>query len=68
LSVTQKRGGLRRWRGHPDQQESEIASARRQVDAYSNGFHVSIVEECTYDRSELIHEVNLFDLHHNMST
>jgi nicotinamidase-related amidase len=34
------------------------------VDAYSNGFHVSIVEECTFDRSELIHKVNLFDLHH----
>lgn len=34
------------------------------VDAYSNGFHVTIVEECTYDRSELIHKVNLFDLHH----
>lgn len=34
------------------------------VDAYSNGFHVSIVEECTYDRSEFIHKVNLFDLHH----
>lgn len=34
------------------------------VDAYSNGFHVSLVEECTFDRSELIHKVNLFDLHH----
>lgn len=34
------------------------------VDAYSNGFHVSIVEECTFDRSEFIHKVNLFDLHH----
>jgi hypothetical protein len=34
------------------------------VDAYSNGFHVPIVEECTCDRSELIHKVNLFDLHH----
>jgi maleamate amidohydrolase len=34
------------------------------VDAYSNGFHVTIVEECTFDRSELIHKVNLFDLHH----
>jgi maleamate amidohydrolase len=34
------------------------------VDAYSNGFHVSIVEECVYDRSALIHKVNLFDLHH----
>jgi maleamate amidohydrolase len=34
------------------------------VDAYSNGYHVTIVEECTYDRSELIHKINLFDLHH----
>jgi maleamate amidohydrolase len=34
------------------------------VDAYSFGFHVSLVEECTYDRSEFIHKVNLFDLHH----
>jgi isochorismate hydrolase len=34
------------------------------VDAYSNGFHVSIVEECTYDRAELTHKVNLFDLHY----
>jgi maleamate amidohydrolase len=34
------------------------------VDAYSAGFHVSLVEECTFDRSEFIHKVNLFDLHH----
>jgi maleamate amidohydrolase len=34
------------------------------VDAYSAGFHVSIVEECTFDRSELMHKINLFDLHH----
>jgi hypothetical protein len=34
------------------------------VDAYSNGFHVTIVEQCTFDRSALIHKVNLFDLHH----
>lgn len=34
------------------------------VDAYSNGFHVSVVEECCYDRVELSHKVNLFDLHH----
>jgi isochorismate hydrolase len=34
------------------------------VDAYSSGFHVSVVEECTYDRAELTHKVNLFDLHH----
>ena len=34
------------------------------VDGYSSGFHVTIVEECTYDRAELTHKVNLFDLHH----
>ena len=34
------------------------------VDAYSNGFHVAIAEECTFDRAELTHKVNLFDLHH----
>jgi maleamate amidohydrolase len=34
------------------------------VDAYSAGFHVSLVEQCTFDRAELTHKVNLFDLHH----
>ena len=34
------------------------------VDGYSSGFHVSVVEECTFDRAELTHKVNLFDLHH----
>lgn len=34
------------------------------VDAYSMGFHVVLVEECCFDRSELCHKVNLFDLHH----
>jgi maleamate amidohydrolase len=34
------------------------------VDGYSSGFHVSVVEECTYDRAELMHKVNLFDMHH----
>jgi maleamate amidohydrolase len=34
------------------------------VDGYSAGFHVSVVEECTYDRAELTHKVNLFDMHH----
>jgi maleamate amidohydrolase len=34
------------------------------VDAYSNGFHVSVVEECTFDRAELTHKINLFDMHH----
>ena len=34
------------------------------VDGYSLGYHVSIVEECVYDRSILSHKVNLFDMHH----
>ena len=34
------------------------------VDAYSNGFHISIVEECVFDRSEMAHKTSLFDLHH----
>ena len=34
------------------------------VDAYSHGFHVTMAEECCFDRSDLSHKVNLFDLHH----
>jgi nicotinamidase-related amidase len=34
------------------------------VDAYSNGFHVTLVEECCWDRNDLSHKVNLFDMHH----
>lgn len=34
------------------------------VDAFSSGYHVSLVEECCFDRVELSHKVNLFDLHH----
>ena len=34
------------------------------VDGYSLGYHVSIVEECVFDRSTLSHKVNLFDMHH----
>src|SRR5262249_19677277 len=34
------------------------------VDAYSNGLHVVLVEECCYDRHLLSHKVNLFDMHH----
>jgi maleamate amidohydrolase len=34
------------------------------VDAYSAGLHVALVEECTFDQTELTHQVNLFDLHH----
>jgi maleamate amidohydrolase len=34
------------------------------VDGYSNGFHMVMAEECCFDRAELSHKVNLFDLHH----
>lgn len=34
------------------------------VDGYSHGFHMVIAEECCFDRCELSHKVNLFDLHH----
>ena len=34
------------------------------VDAYANGFHISVVEECVFDRSEMAHKTSLFDLHH----
>jgi maleamate amidohydrolase len=34
------------------------------VDGYSSGFHVTVVEECCFDRNELTHRVNLFDMHH----
>src|SRR4029450_9921271 len=45
--------------------ESTSGCARASaVDGYSSGFHISLVEECTFDRAELTHKVNLFDLHH----
>jgi len=34
------------------------------VDGYSNGFHMVMAEECCFDRSDISHKVNLFDLHH----
>jgi nicotinamidase-related amidase len=34
------------------------------VDGYSYGYHVALVEECCFDRSEISHKINLFDLHH----
>jgi len=34
------------------------------VDAYSNGFGVVVAEECCFDRSQISHKVNLFDMHH----
>ncbi len=45
--------------------ESTSGCVRATVaDAYSYGFHVVLVEECTFDRSLLSHKVNLFDMHH----
>jgi nicotinamidase-related amidase len=38
------------------------------VDAYSLGFDVVVVEEATFDRVELSHKVNLFDMHHKYAT
>lgn len=34
------------------------------VEAYSHGFHVTLAEECCFDRSPISHKVNLFDMHH----
>ena len=34
------------------------------VDAYSFGFHVTLAEECCFDRVDISHKINLFDLHH----
>jgi maleamate amidohydrolase len=32
------------------------------IDAFSNNFRVSVVEECTFDRGEVSHAINLFDM------
>ena len=37
------------------------------VDAFSHGYHVTLVEECCFDRSDISHKVNLFDMHHKYS-
>ena len=34
------------------------------VDGYSAGYHMTMVEECCFDRSDISHKINLFDLHH----
>jgi maleamate amidohydrolase len=33
------------------------------VDAFSQNYRVTVVEECTFDRFECSHAVNLLDLH-----
>ena len=34
------------------------------VDGYSSGLNINVVEECTFDQTELTHKVNLFDMAH----
>lgn len=34
------------------------------VDSHSHGYHTVVVEECCFDRSPLVHKINLFDIHH----
>lgn len=33
------------------------------VDAFSSGYRVTVVEECTFDRGEASHALSLFDMH-----
>ena len=45
--------------------ESTSGCVRNSVqDAYMNGYHVALVEECCFDRNMMAHKTNLFDLHH----
>jgi maleamate amidohydrolase len=32
------------------------------LDAFNNNYHISVVEECTFDRFESSHAINLFDM------
>ena len=34
------------------------------IEGHMYGFHISVVEECVFDRSDIVHKVNLFDMHH----
>ncbi|MEX2542902.1 MAG: isochorismatase family protein [Trueperaceae bacterium] len=33
------------------------------LDAFSYNYRVSVVEECTFDRAQVSHKINLFDMH-----
>jgi nicotinamidase-related amidase len=33
------------------------------IDAFSNNYAVSVVEECTFDRLVVSHKINLYDMH-----
>jgi len=32
------------------------------IEAFSNNFRVAVIEECTFDRGEISHKINLFDM------
>ncbi len=34
------------------------------VEAVALGFHVTIAEECCFDRMTISHKINLYDMHH----
>ncbi len=34
------------------------------VDGFSYGYHVVLAEECCFDRNQISHKINLFDMHH----
>lgn len=45
--------------------ESTSGCVRASVlEAHMYGKHVAVVEECCFDRCEITHKVNLFDMHH----
>lgn len=45
--------------------ESTSGCLRNTVqDAFMNGYYVTVAEECAFDRNQLSHKVNLFDMHH----
>ena len=45
--------------------ESTSGCVRASVlEAHMYGLHVTVVEECVFDRAEIIHKVSLFDMHH----
>ena len=45
--------------------ESTSGCVRASVlEGHMLGKHISVVEECVFDRSEIVHKVNLFDMHH----
>ena len=55
------------WRGGVPAETIQVyAPYRREtkVDACSHGLHTVVVEDAAFDRSEISHQVSLFDPHH----